>query len=131
MADYKKYTFKNDYTTKYGVIKKGTTLSAYYSKAGKNPSFMFDFYEVTDPAKAEAGEGVFNILESDMKNVVDEVGLKSADTNTTTDATKKVEEDKTPKTGFRSWSATKKTIVIGSGLAVLGLAVWYFVIRKK
>jgi hypothetical protein len=132
MANSKTYYFLNDYTTKHGVVKKGESLSAYPS--GKK--FVFDFYEKTDPAKAEAGEGIFSITEADMKNIVSETApTKSADakttTTTTTETTKKAEENKTAKTGFSSWSTTKKTLVVGGGLVVVGLAVWYFVIRKK
>lgn len=50
---------------------------------------------------------------------------------TTTDADKKANDDTKTKTGFQSWSTTKKTIVVGGSLLGVGLAVWYFIIRKK
>lgn len=52
-------------------------------------------------------------------------------TKSTTDADKKATDDTKTKTGFQSWSTTKKTIVVGGSLLGVGLAVWYFVIRKK
>ena len=61
-----------------------------------------------------------NIKSLESNSAKDIVAIPLADTN-----------KKIPKKGFSSWSTTKKTIVIGSSLAVLGLAVWYFAIRKK
>jgi hypothetical protein len=55
----------------------------------------------------------------------------TTETKAKDDANTKVADDKKATTGFRSWSTTKKAVVVGSGLAVFGLAVWYFVIRKK
>ena len=123
----KKYYFIVDYNTKYGVVKKGDSLTGRLSKASKTPKVFFDFYEISDPSKAEAGEGAFSINETDLKNFATDVAptdLKTKDDTKTTDDTK-------TKTGFSSWSGTKKAIVVGSGLAVVGLAVWFFIFRKK
>jgi len=131
----KVYYFTNDYSSKHGVVKKGDSLTGYLQST-KVPKVQFEFFEKTDKVKAESGEGIFSVAESDLKNFATDVPPttenKSATTTTTTttDATKKAEEDKTKK-GFSSWSNTKKTLVVGGGLLAVGLAVWYFVIRKK
>jgi hypothetical protein len=125
------YYFIIDYNTKHGVVKKGESLTGRLSKASKEPKVFFDFFEKSDPAKAEAGEGIFSIVESDLKNFATDVAPTTPDTEKKDDTNKKVVDDKKATTGFKSWSTTKKAIVVGSGLAVLGLAVWYFVIRKK
>lgn len=130
MANSKIYYFTNDYTTKYGVVKKGDSLTGNTSTT-KTPKVSFEFFEKTDKAKAEAGEGIFSIAESDLKNFATDVAPTTPDTKAKDDANTKVADDKKPSTGFGSWSTTKKTLVVGGGLAVLGLAVWYFVIRKK
>ena len=122
----KVYYFINDYTTKYGVVKKGDSLTG-KTTTTKIPKVQFEFFEKTDKAKADSGEGVFSINESDLKNFATDV----APTDVKTKDDTKVGDDKKTTTGFRSWSGTKKAVVVGSGLAVLGLAVWYFVIRKK
>jgi hypothetical protein len=124
------YYFTNDYTTKYGVVKKGDSLTGKTSTT-KTPKVQFEFFEKTDKEKAEAGEGIFSIVESDLKNFATDVAPTTPDTEKKDDTNKKVVDDKKATTGFKSWSTTKKAIVVGSGLAVLGLAVWYFVIRKK
>ncbi len=124
----KVYYFINDYTTKYGVVKKGDSLTGSITPKGVG-KIVFEFFEKTDKAKAEAGQGSFSIVESDLKNFATYVeppiiDTKIKDVSKTTDDTK-------VKKGFSSFSTTKKTIIVGSGLAVLGLAVWFFVIRKK
>jgi hypothetical protein len=124
------YYFTNDYTTKYGVVKKGDSLTG-KTTTTKVPKVQFEFFEKTDKAKAEAGEGIFSIVESDLKNFATDVAPTTTDTEKKDDTNKKVVDDKKATTGFKSWSTTKKAVVVGSGLAVLGLAVWYFVIRKK
>ena len=125
----KTYYFIVDYNTKYGVVKKGESLTGRLSKAGREPKVIFDFFEKSDPAKAEAGEGVFAIIETDLKNFASDV----APTELKDSKDKTSENDKLKGKGWKSFSKTKKTTIIGSGLAVLGLglAVWYFVIRKK
>jgi hypothetical protein len=126
MSNSKVYYFTNDYTTKYGVVKKGDSLTG-KTTSTKIPKVIFEFFEKTDKEKADAGEGVFSVVESDLKNFAVDYApttLKEVDSD-------KKAEDKTPKKGFKSWSTTKKTVTIGSGIAILGLAVWYFVIRKK
>lgn len=135
MATLKVYYFTNDYTTKHGVVKKGDSLTG-KTTTTTIPKIQFEFFEKTDKAKADAGEGIFSIVESDLKNFATDVAPTTPDTNAkknaTDDATKKAEEEKDKtKKGFSSWSTTKKALVVGSGLTVLGLAVWYFVIRKK
>ena len=124
------YYFINDYTTKYGVVKKGDSLTG-KTTTTKIPKVQFEFFEKTDKAKADSGEGIFSINESDLKNFATDVAPTTTDTKGKDDT--KLGDDKklTTGTGFRSWSGTKKAVVVGSGLAVLGLAVWYFVIRKK
>ena len=130
----KVYYFTNDYSSKHGVVKKGDSLTGNLQTSVKPPKVQFDFFEKTDPAKAEAGEGIFSIAESDLKNFATDVEptstTKSSTATTTSDDTKKAEEVKVKK-GFSSWSNTKKTLVVGGGLLAVGLAVWYFVIRKK
>jgi hypothetical protein len=121
----KVYYFINDYTTKYGVVKKGDSLTGRFSPSTKK--IVFEFFEKTDKEKADSGEGVFSINESDLKNFATDV----APTDVKTKDDTKVGDDKKATTGFRSWSGTKKAVVVGSGLAVLGLAVWFFAIRKK
>lgn len=128
----KKYYFIVDYNTKYGTIKKGESLTGRLSSASKTPKVMFDFYEITDPVKAESGEGIFSINETDLKNFASDVAPKKDDVKNTSVAPKKDDVKNTSESnGFKSWSMTKKTIVVGSSLAVVGLAVWYFIIRKK
>lgn len=126
----KVYYFINDYTTKYGVVKKGDSLTG-KTTTTKIPKVQFEFFEKTDKAKADSGEGIFSINESDLKNFATDVAPTTTDTKGKDDANIKVADDKKATTGFSSWSGTKKAVVVGSGLAVLGLAVWYFVIRKK
>ena len=131
----KKYYFITDYTTKYGVIKKGQSLTGRLSKASQTPKVMFDFYEITDPAKAEAGEGTFSMIETDLKYYTTDVAptTEKATTETAKTETAKTEDDKKASElkGFKSWSTTKKTMVIGGSLALVGLAVWFFKFRKK
>ena len=134
MSNSKVYYFTNDYTTKYGVVKKGDSLTG-KTTSTKIPKVIFEFFEKTDKEKADAGEGVFSVVESDLKNFATDVAPTTTDAKAKDDANKKAEdkkaEDKTQKKGFKSWSTTKKTVTIGSGVAILGLAVWYFVIRRK
>ena len=134
----KVYYFINDYTTKYGVVKKGDSLTGTFGLVknkdlvkGVSKPILFEFFEKTDKAKAQAGEGIFSINESELKNFATDVAPTTTDTKGKDDANIKVADDKKATTGFSSWSGTKKAVVVGSGLAVLGLAVWYFVIRKK
>jgi len=115
------YYFIVDYNTKYGMVKKGESLTGRLQKASNNTKVVFDFYEKTDPSKAEAGEGIFSINETDLKNFASNV----APTNENKD------ETKTNQTGFKSWSTTKKVVVVGSGLTLVGLVVFLFVYRKK
>ena len=130
----KVYYFTKDYSTPFGVVKKGDSLTGRIFSFTPKGKVQFDFFEKTDPAKAEAGEGIFSIAESDLKNFATDVEptstTKSSTATTTSDDTKKAEEVKVKK-GFSSWSNTKKTLVVGGGLLAVGLAVWYFVIRKK
>ena len=125
----KVYYFINDYTTKYGVVKKGDSLTGRFSPSTKK--IVFEFFEKTDKEKADSGEGVFSINESDLKNFATDVAPTTPDTKTKDDAKTTDELNRITNKGFRSWSGTKKAVVVGSGLAVLGLAVWFFVIRKK
>jgi hypothetical protein len=122
----KKYYFIVDYNTKYGVIEKGQSLTGRLSTASKTPKVMFDFYEITDPVKAESGEGTFSINEVDLKNFATDKPTKRSD-----ETKDEQEDDSKSKKGFKNWSTTKKTIVIGSSVVVLGLSIWYFLIRKK
>ncbi len=122
------YYFTNDYTTKYGIVKKGDSLTGFYQST-KIPKVQFEFFEKTDKVKADSGEGVFNINESDLKNFATDVAPPIIDTKIKDDS--KTTDDSKTKKGFSSFSTAKKTIIVGSGLAVLGLAVWFFVIRKK
>ncbi len=124
----KVYYFINDYTTKYGVVKKGDSLTGSITPKGVG-KIVFEFFEKTDKAKAEAGQGSFSIVESDLKNFATDVAPPIIDTKIKDDS--KTTDDTKVKKGFSSFSTTKKTIIVGSGLAVLGLAVWFFVIRKK
>ncbi len=124
----KVYYFINDYTTKYGVVKKGDSLTGSITPKGVG-KIVFEFFEKTDKAKAEAGQGSFSIVESDLKNFATDVAPPIIDTKIKDDS--KTTDDSKTKKGFSSFSTTKKTIIVGSGLAVLGLAVWFFVIRKK
>lgn len=121
----KKYYFIVDYNTKYGIVKKGEALTGRLSTASKTPKVMFDFYEVTDPEKAEAGEGTFSINQVDLKNFASETPTKRSDEK------KDEEDDSASKKGFKSWSTTKKAVVVGGGLVLVGLAVWFFGFRKK
>lgn len=127
----KKYYFIVDYNTKYGVVKKGESLTGRLSKAGREPKVIFDFFEKSDPAKAEAGEGVFVISQRGLKNFISESPLNEVKVLAEKTDEKTDEKTKVITKGWKSFSKTKKTTIIGSGLAVLGLAVWYFVIRKK
>jgi hypothetical protein len=127
----KTYYFIVDYNTKYGVVKKGESLTGRLSKAGREPKVIFDFFEKSDPAKAEAGEGVFVISQRGLKNFISESPLNEVKVLAEKTDEKTDEKTKVITKGWKSFSKTKKTTIIGSGLAVLGLAVWYFVIRKK
>jgi hypothetical protein len=121
----KKYYFIVDYNTKYGIVKKGEALTGRLSTASKTPKVMFDFYEVTDPEKAEAGEGTFSINQVDLKNFASETPTKRSDEK------KDEEDDSVNNKGFKNWSTTKKAVVIGSGLVLVGFVVWFFGFRKK
>ncbi len=112
-----KYYFTNDYTTKYGVVKKGDSLTGRLSTASSTPKVIFDFYEITDPVKAESGEGVFSINEVDLKNFASNVEPRNA---TITEK------------GWKSWSKTKKGLVIGGViLGIAGVVTAFLLIRKK
>jgi hypothetical protein len=126
----KVYYFINDYTTKYGVVKKGDSLTGSITPKGVG-KIVFEFFEKTDKAKAEAGQGSFSIVESDLKKIATDVAPTTTDTKGKDDAKTTDDLNRITNKGFRSWSGTKKAVVVGSGLAVLGLAVWFFVIRKK
>ena len=120
----------------YPIIGVATIIvsTGYFCLGISNPKVLnakSDLVKETDKEKAEAGEGIFSIVESDLKNFATDVAPTTPDTEKKDDTNKKVVDDKKATTGFKSWSTTKKAIVVGSGLAVLGLAVWYFVIRKK
>ena len=113
----KKYYFTNDYTTKYGVVKKGDSLTGRLSTAGSKPFVMFDFYEITDPVKAESGEGVFSINENDIKNFASDVEPK----NTT--ITEK---------GWKSYSTRKKGFIVGGViLGIAGVVTAFLLLRKR
>ena len=112
-----KYYFTNDYTTKYGVVKKGDSLTGRLSTASSTPKVIFDFYEITDPVKAESGEGVFSINEVDLKNFASNVKPKN---------------DTITEKGWKSWSKTKKGLVIGGViLGIAGVVTAFLLIRKK
>ena len=114
----KVYYFINDYTTKHGVVKKGDSLTGKLVPSSKK--ILFEFFEKTDKEKADSGEGVFSLNELDLKNFATDIAP-------TTD-TKKTDDTKK---GFNGLSKTNKTIFIISGIALLGLGVLYFVMRKK
>ena len=88
---------------------------------------MFDFFEKSDPAKAEAGEGAFSVVETALKNFASDV----APTETKDSTGKTKEKDNLKAKGWKSLSKTNKATIIGSGVLVFGLAIWYFAIRKK
>lgn len=69
---FKVYYFINDYTTNYGLVKKGDSLIG-KKITSKIPKVQFEFFEKIDKAKAYSGYGVFNIVESDLKNFVTDV----------------------------------------------------------
>lgn len=115
-----KYYFTNDYTTKYGVVKKGDSLTGRLSTASSTPKVIFDFYEITDPVKAESGEGVFSINEVDLKNFASNVQLKTID------------DAKGTQKGWKSYSKTKKGLVIGGiVLGVAGIVTAFLLFRKR
>jgi len=116
----KLYYFINDYTTKHGVVKKGDSLTGKLVPSSKK--ITFEFFEKTDKEKADSGEGIFSVNEFDLKNFATDI----APTNDT-----KTKDDTKTKKGFNGLSKTNKTIFIISGLALLGLGVFYFVMRKK
>ena len=116
----KKYYFTNDYTTKYGVVKKGDSLTGRLSTASSTPKVIFDFYEITDPVKAESGEGIFSINENDIKNFASDVQLK------TTDDAKETQK------GWKSYSKRKKGLIVGGFiLGIAGVITAFLLIRKK
>lgn len=123
----KTYYFIVDYNTKYGVVKKGESLTGRLTKAGREPKVIFDFFEKSDPAKAEAGEGTFSVVETALKNFASDVA--PTETKDSTDKTK--EKDNLKAKGWKGLSKTNKATIIGSGVLVFGLAIWYFAIRKK
>lgn len=121
----KKYYFINDYTTKYGVVKKGDWLTGRLSSASKTPKLMFEFYEKTDKEKADSGDGTFSINEVDSKNFV-------TDVEPTNEDVKKKSSDTTTEKGWKSWSTTKKTLVVsGVLLGIAGIVTTIILIRKK
>lgn len=121
----KKYYFINDYTTKYGVVKKGDWLTGRLSSASKTPKLMFEFYEKTDKEKADSGDGTFSINEVDSKNFV-------TDVEPTNEDVKKKSSDTTTEKGWKSWSTTKKTLVVGGVLlGIAGVVTTIILIRKK
>jgi hypothetical protein len=115
----KKYYFINDYTTKYGVVKKGDWLTGRLSSASKTPKLMFEFYEKTDKEKADSGDGTFSINEVDSKNFVTDVEPTNTD-NTKEKSTNANSTETTTTKGWKSWSNTKKGLVVGG--VVLGVA---------
>ena len=116
----KKYYFTNDYTTKYGVVKKGDSLTGRLSTAGSKPFVIFDFYEITDPVKAESGEGIFSISEVDLKNFASDVQLKTTD------------DGKGTEKGWKSYSTRKKGFIVGGIiLGVAGVVTAFLLLRKK
>ena len=71
MADYKRFEFIDEYASKKGMrVQKGEVLSAYLSKSSKNPRWIFEWYEGIDKEKAESGEGLFSIFDSELKDYV-------------------------------------------------------------
>ena len=73
MATTKRFEFIDDYSSKQGFrVKKGEVLSAYYSKASRNPRWMFEWYEGIDKDKAESGDGTFSVFESEMASYLKE-----------------------------------------------------------
>jgi|GEM_PF-3622862 len=125
------YYFIVDYNTKYGMVKKGESLTGRLQKASNNTKVVFDFYEKTDPSKAEAGEGIFSINETDLKNFASNVAPTKNFASNVAPTNENKDETKTNQTGFKSWSTTKKVVVVGSGLTLVGLVVFLFVYRKK
>jgi len=128
------YYFIVDYNTKYGTVKKGESLTGRLQKASNKTKVVFDFYEKTDPSKAEAGEGTFSINETDLKNFASNVAPTNEKKNFASNVAptnENKDETKTNQTGFKSWSTTKKVVVVGSGLTLVGLVVFLFVYRKK
>ena len=120
----KKYYFIVDYNTKYGTIKKGQSLTGRLSSASKTRKVMFDFYEITDPVKAEAGEGIFSINETDLKNFASDVAPKK-DGVVTTEAPEKISW------WNRKTKPQKALIVSGSALVVLTTVVLIYKATKK
>jgi hypothetical protein len=121
----KKYYFINDYTTKYGVVKKGDWLTGRLSSASKTPKLMFEFYEKTDKEKADSGDGTFSINEVDSKNFVTDVEPINEDV-------KKKSSDTTTEKGWKSWSTTKKSLVVGGVvLGVAGVVIAFIYFKKK
>jgi uncharacterized membrane protein YcjF (UPF0283 family) len=118
----KKYYFTVDYNTKYGIVKKGDWLTGRLSKSSNTPKVFFEFYEKTDKEKADAGEGTFSISEVDLKNFATDVEPV------------KNEKDKenTKEKGWKSWSNTKKGLVVGGVLLGLaGIVTAIVLIRKQ
>lgn len=131
----KTYYFIVDYNTKYGVVKKGESLTGRLSNASSEPKVVFDFFEKSDPAKAEAGEGTFAIARKVSKNFVSESPLNEvkvlAEKTDEKTPQKRDEKTKVIAKGWKGFSKTKKATIVGSGVLALGLAIWYFAIRKK
>jgi hypothetical protein len=73
MAEYKRFEFIDEYASKKGMrVQKGEVLSAYLSKSSKNPRWMFEWYEGVNKEKADSGEGLFSIFDSELKDYAKE-----------------------------------------------------------
>jgi len=66
LINFKRFPFINNYTTEFGVVKKGETLTARNTPTADNPQLIFSYYENIDPAKAKAGQGLFAIKTTEI-----------------------------------------------------------------
>lgn len=126
----KKYYFTNDYTTSFGIVKKGDSLTGTHSdpSIGVEPFVLFNFDEKTSSGTPSllANPKTFSIKEKDLNSFVSDVEPKNIDNKKTNDDTKET------KKGWKSWSKAKKGLVIGGViLGVAGVVTAFLLIRKN
>lgn len=118
----KKYYFTTDYTTKYGVVKNGESLTGKTINKNGVPIVLFEFYETKEKNKesGELGKGQFTIKEADLGQIATDVEPTTNTDNTKSKSTTANPTETTTAKGWSSWSNTKKGLVVGG--VVLGLA---------
>ena len=130
----KKYYFIADYTTKYGVVKNGESLTGRRINKEGNPIVLFEFYETKEKNKesGELGKGQFTIKEADLGKIATDVEPTTNTDNTKEKSTNANSTETTTTKGWKSWSNTKKGLIVGGVvLGVAGIVVAFIYFKKK